>query len=149
MRGLQGNRDDEDRLTRRRMSTHSGFLSTESLYFVFAAQEMVNTRVERKIPFILTKHTFEWTKKNGHDFISLWNSPADLAPTALVSAAGSRVTRRSSRSFSECVKAPKMLLSARQHQSLQAVLPSEMECWCIPLFKVRPGVKGQPCEEHH
>lgn len=56
------------------------------------------------------------------------NPPADLAPTAFVPAALSRVTRPSSRSFSESVKAPKMRPSARQHQSLQAVLPSEMEC---------------------
>lgn len=103
-----------------------------------------------KIPFILTKHTFEWTKKKWtqlHLIVKLSGWPR--SPAACVSAAWSGVTRRSSRSFSESVKAPKMLPSARQHQSLQAVLPSEMECWCIPLFKVRPGVKGQPREERH
>lgn len=64
MRELQGNRDEEDWL-----SHDAGcrltqvFFQQNLFYFVFAAQEMVNTRVERKIPFILTKHTFEWTKE--------------------------------------------------------------------------------------
>lgn len=79
---------------------------------------MVNTCVYRKVPFTLTKYTFEVTK-NGHKFTpSLRNSPADLDPITCVFTALLLVTRLSSRWFSESLKAPNTLQSAEQRQSV-------------------------------